>query len=227
MILTPNQLATIDRHLRKENWLLNEDLIAELTDHYVTGLEYRMTTGVAFDAALREVYAGFGGRKGLLKMEEEYAYNQFRQAKLESRSFLLAYLKPPRLVFSLLIFAGLYQLVSSNPIHNRYSLVAGGLCMVVFAVSISTSFMYVINKFRNYDKPKITNNRYIIEIVGVVLLNCGLISIIAVGPETWLTSSFYEQHRVFFTTLTLTISVIYLLSVAEYVRKSLPRHKST
>ena len=34
-MLTTAQLKFIDKHLRSDNWLINNDLIAELTDHYV------------------------------------------------------------------------------------------------------------------------------------------------------------------------------------------------
>jgi hypothetical protein len=67
-MLTPAQLTAIDQHLRKENWLLNEDLITELTDHYINGISDRLASGMAFDVALQEIHTGFGGRKGLLKM---------------------------------------------------------------------------------------------------------------------------------------------------------------
>lgn len=77
MTFTTEQKTAIDRHLRKENWLLNEELIAELTDHYAEGIDERLTNGMSFEAALREVHAGFGGRKGLLKMEEGYQQQQF------------------------------------------------------------------------------------------------------------------------------------------------------
>ena len=34
-MLTTAQLKLIDKHLHSDNWLTNNDLIAELTDHYV------------------------------------------------------------------------------------------------------------------------------------------------------------------------------------------------
>ncbi|WP_256366029.1 hypothetical protein [Spirosoma sp. KCTC 42546] len=41
-MLTPIQLSAIDNHLRKENWLLNEDLITELTDHYINSIDEKL-----------------------------------------------------------------------------------------------------------------------------------------------------------------------------------------
>ncbi|QDK77814.1 hypothetical protein EXU85_04085 [Spirosoma sp. KCTC 42546] len=81
-MLTPAQLTAIDNHLRKENWLLNNDLIAELTDHYAVGIEDRLDKGMAFDTAILELHSGFGGRKGLLKMEEEYQRQKALQLSL-------------------------------------------------------------------------------------------------------------------------------------------------
>ncbi|OIN60175.1 hypothetical protein [Arsenicibacter rosenii] len=71
-MLTNDQLAAIDRHLRKDNWLLNEDLIAELTDHYANAITEAVANGQAFDSALANVHHSFGERKGLLSMEETY-----------------------------------------------------------------------------------------------------------------------------------------------------------
>ncbi len=71
-MLTTDQLAAINRHLRKDNWLLNEELITELTDHYANGITEAMEQGQSFDNALAAVHHSFGGRKGLLAMEETY-----------------------------------------------------------------------------------------------------------------------------------------------------------
>ncbi|MFD1142250.1 hypothetical protein ACFQ4C_14080 [Larkinella insperata] len=81
MTLNPAQLQAIDSHLRKENWLINEELIAELTDHYASGIAERTERGMPFGQALREVHDGFGGRQGLLNMEE--TYQSHRAKRLE------------------------------------------------------------------------------------------------------------------------------------------------
>ena len=112
MNLTSDQLATIDRHLRKENWLLNEALIAELTDHYATGIADRMVQGQAFSEALIEVYKGFGWRKGLLKMEEEYGIQKKRQTILMAWREVKPFFVGQRIPITIAIFAGLYQLDS-------------------------------------------------------------------------------------------------------------------
>jgi hypothetical protein len=68
----PQFFSPIDRHLRQDNRLVNEELIAELTDHYVVGIAERMAQGLSFNAALRDMHDNFGGRKGLQTMERQY-----------------------------------------------------------------------------------------------------------------------------------------------------------
>jgi hypothetical protein len=78
-MLTTDQLTAIDRHLRKDNWLLNEELIAELTDHYANAVMDAMGQGSSFDQAINDVHKTFGGRKGLLAMEETYQTEKAKQ----------------------------------------------------------------------------------------------------------------------------------------------------
>lgn len=114
-MLTPNQLTAIDRHLRKENWLLNEDLIAELTDHYVIGVGERIAKGMSIDAAIRDIHQNFGGRKGLLKMEEEYQINQTRQAGRLVKNTMRSYFQRPRLCITVLLLILVYALLRVLP----------------------------------------------------------------------------------------------------------------
>ncbi|GAB2600038.1 hypothetical protein [Spirosoma areae] len=108
MALTSDQLNAIERHLRKENWLLNEDLIAELADHYVAGLEDRLASGMTFDTALQEIHANFGGRKGLLKMEEDYQLQQYRQMGWLEWKTVRSFVEGPRWPVTVAVFASLY-----------------------------------------------------------------------------------------------------------------------
>lgn len=66
MNLTQDQLTAINRHPRKENWLPNEDLIAELTDHYANGISDRLARGVPFDTAIEHVHTGTVALRKLL-----------------------------------------------------------------------------------------------------------------------------------------------------------------
>lgn len=114
-MLTPTQLALIDKHLRSDNWLLNNDLIAELTDHYVDAISDKLAKGVAFEIALQDTYRSFGGRKGLLKMEENYVQTQ---AHTNSRVYRDAFKKAfqlPGLGYTLLAWTICYGLVRTFP----------------------------------------------------------------------------------------------------------------
>ena len=77
-MLTSTQIALIDKHLRSDNWLLNNGLITELTDHYQESIATYIAGGKTFDEALRAVHADFGGRKGLLAMEESFVVAQHK-----------------------------------------------------------------------------------------------------------------------------------------------------
>ena len=114
-MLTPAQLKLIDKHLRSDNWLLNNDLIAELTDHYVDAISDKLTEKVPFELALQDVHRSFGGRKGLLKMEENYS-------KMEAQTNLRVYrdvfkkaFQRPGLGYTLLIWAICYGIVRTFP----------------------------------------------------------------------------------------------------------------
>ena len=114
-MLTPAQLQRIDKHLRSDNWLLNNDLIAELTDHYVDAITDKLAQNVPFEVALQDVHRSFGGRKGLLEMEEKY---QKSQAHTNSRVYKDAFRKAfqwPGIGYTLLIWLCCYSLVRTLP----------------------------------------------------------------------------------------------------------------
>ena len=107
-MLTSAQLTAIENHLRKENWLLNEELITELTDHYVSGIEDRLGQGMAFDVAIREIHRNFGGRAGLLAMEEEKKRSRSPIIARQLRQLIGSYFRPPRLSLTLLLLGIAY-----------------------------------------------------------------------------------------------------------------------
>ena len=131
-MLTPEQKTAIDRHLRKENWLLNRDLIVELTDHYTEGVEERMANGTSFETAVREIHANFGGRKGLLHMEEEYQNQKYHQLELKEWRLVQSFMHGPRWFVSVLIFAGLFCL---NRWFEHQSMVESVSYIALFYVS--------------------------------------------------------------------------------------------
>ncbi|WP_077923282.1 hypothetical protein [Spirosoma sp. 209] len=219
---TSHQLDAIDRHLRKENWLLNEEFIAELTDHYISSITDRLAEGSSFEQALASVHQDFGGRTGLLNMEEQYAHNQFLRTRRTSRAVFLAYLKPPRLAISLLLLACFYQLTSAYPHHGRYAMIQGGLMALVLGGGVAAAFILLIERFKSRQNS-ITNHRKLISI-GVLVGNFGLVTLVALGPEIWVEPAFYNQHVHVFDAAGLTASVIYLLSTVEYLMKAWPTY---
>ncbi len=109
-MLTPDQFNQIDQHLRKENWLLNEDFIAELTDHYAAGIDERMAHGSSFTDALRAVHTDFGGRKALLKMEEEAQKQQGRKYNRQEWQLIHLFTQGSRWYVSICLFAAMFLL---------------------------------------------------------------------------------------------------------------------
>ncbi len=113
-MLTSQQLADVDRHLRQDNWLLNDALVAELTDHYANAVAEKMGQGKTINDAVHEVDAGFGGRSGLSKLEKEYVRASNQTAWQAYRQILVKYVLPPRFLPFLVSGYGLYQLINEN-----------------------------------------------------------------------------------------------------------------
>ncbi|NID12062.1 hypothetical protein [Fibrivirga algicola] len=114
-MLTPAQLTLIDKHLRSDNWLLNNDLIAELTDHYVDAISDKLIQGIPFNLALLDVHRSFGGRKGLLNMEENYQQTQAQTNSRVYRNSVKKAFQLPGLGYTLLVWAVCYGLVRTFP----------------------------------------------------------------------------------------------------------------
>ncbi len=224
MNLTPDQLITIDRHLRKENWLLNEELIAELTDHYVTGISDRMAQGQAFGEALIEVYKGFGWRKGLLKMEEDFQNSQARGNVRAIKTLFLNYFQLPCIGVTLLIFTVFYTLVllykvSSghfSPDWLTYPALLG-MCVVYIL-----AFVHLIRNHTLTEKKKRINQ-------GLFMVVQGLSSLFSIG----LFSSFFLPITRLITdfplplSVALTLFVLFELVITEWLYSDLYTRKKT
>lgn len=137
-MLTHAQLTAIDQHLRKENWLLNEDLITELTDHYINGISDRLAQGMAFDIALREIHTGFGGRKGLLKMEEEYQVQRYRKLGQLEWQLISSFMDGSRRPITAGLFVVLYTVNTYLDVEDTVKTgLAVGFLFVTFSVLVS------------------------------------------------------------------------------------------
>ena len=149
-MLTTAQLQRIDKHLRSDNWLINNDLIAELTDHYVDAITDKLAQNVPFELAIQDVHRSFGGRKGLLEMEENY---QKTQAHTNSRVYKDAFKKAfqwPGIGYTVLIWAACYALVRTLPfaaIAEKFDSLsdltfAGIMCLTVGVFIYAFMLMY-------------------------------------------------------------------------------------
>ena len=106
MISLENQYR-IDDILRQENLLTNEDLIAELTDHYSVALEDRLGQGVNAETALLAINTDFGRRSGLQKLEKQYNRVSFRRYDALWWEAMRLQFRPKKLLF----LVGMWALV--------------------------------------------------------------------------------------------------------------------
>ncbi|SOD89769.1 hypothetical protein [Spirosoma fluviale] len=225
MRLTPAQLTAIDQHLRKENWLLNEDLITELTDHYINGISDRLASGTAFDVALREIHTGFGGRKGLLKMEEDYQVQSYRKhAQLEwqlIRSFMDGSKRP----ITVGLFVGLYIV---NTYFGAEDMVKTGLAVgflfvtASVLVSIAKSIFFFYQNRHEVSQAVMQPSSPVF--IAVYLLSVSLLLFNKYGLATYglsLPASVILSLRTLLETLCLVYYAAIVLSLKQVLRKSL------
>jgi hypothetical protein len=133
--MTTAQLQQIDKHLRSDNWLLNRAFIAEMADHYATAITDRMAAGEAFDAALRAVHTSFGGRRGLLAMEESFVAGQMRGAKREFWQLTFSVFRWPQAAVTLLVVLAV-GLILSHPVYSTYLAQGGNVAQAIVCAHV-------------------------------------------------------------------------------------------
>ncbi len=147
-MLTPAQLQRINKHLRTDNWLINNDLVAELTDHYADALTAKLAEGISFEVALQDVHRSFGGRKGLLAMEENYVHTKARTNGRVYRKAFAGAFRGVRLGQTGLLWLVVYALLSTLPIEQisaHINRAVGGLNAVAFSglmVALLAAYVY-------------------------------------------------------------------------------------
>ncbi len=151
-MLTPTQFKLIDKHLRHDNWLINNDLIAELMDYYVDAISAKLAEGMPFELALQDVYYSFGGRNGLLTMEENYLKTRPNARFHLYRSAFVNAFRAPGIGYTLLIFAScsvlaqllqmewLSQQIDAVRLAGRGWLLTGSLVGLFWAARIQIQF---------------------------------------------------------------------------------------
>lgn len=121
-MLTLENKYHIDEQLRQENLLTNEDLIAELTDHYSIALDEQLQNGTNALVALTAINADFGGRKGLQKLERQYNRVTFHRYEQFWWQSIMNQFKANRviclLVLGTVVACGFWQTPQQNPWLN-------------------------------------------------------------------------------------------------------------
>lgn len=112
MNLIPDQLQAINWQLHHNNVLVNDALIAELTDHFAAAIAGRMATGEDFDAAGQHVLTQFGGWRGLADLQTQYVRAQNRAAWQAFGRIARQYVAGPRLLITLPLLTGTYWLLT-------------------------------------------------------------------------------------------------------------------
>ncbi|GAB3510048.1 hypothetical protein GCM10027341_47910 [Spirosoma knui] len=124
MHLTHEQARQIDSHLRsnltKVQWWHQDEFVAELTDHYITGISERMERGMPFEAALQDVFAGFGKRAGLERLELNYRMLRAKEDRRAMMRLMVSYFGFPRLFISLPLITLLFQVKTIVPSFLDY-----------------------------------------------------------------------------------------------------------
>lgn len=210
--MTPHQLQLIDKHLRADNWLLSKELIAELTDHYVAGISDRMAAGESFDDALRAVHSGFGGRKGLLALEEQFEQEQARRPRRLMRKILLSYLQWPRAVYTIALVATLVYLSSTNVLASKVTYAAN------FAGAVAVGHFLILllgTWYRQWKKqsPRLTN-----QTQSMIYSHYGLICWVVVWPRFFLKGETSATANWLLSVLVIVTVVLYELAVGGFLK---------
>ncbi|MDJ1486419.1 hypothetical protein QNI16_38435 [Cytophagaceae bacterium YF14B1] len=144
MALTTEYIRKIQEHLSSFQ-LEEKEFLAEMTDHYISAIETQMNKEVSFEAALQLTDTEFGGRMGLIELEESYRqlmgktvlglyWNEFKRA-ITRVSSLLVFLAIGSFFFTV-------ALKSKNPLNiNDFMkgfIVGLSLISMVFIIQIGT-----------------------------------------------------------------------------------------
>lgn len=109
-MLLPEHTYEIDYFFRTVLRLSNEDLIAELTDHFSASIEEQMDRGITFPESLHTIFSDFGGRKGLQQMERQYNSITFRQFDKVWKEAILSQFHTPNLWVTVAVYVGVFAL---------------------------------------------------------------------------------------------------------------------
>jgi hypothetical protein len=224
MALSPDQLAAIDRHLRKENWLLNESLIAELTDHYANATADLLAQGISFELALVDVQKAFGGRKGLLKMEEEFGITQYRSTIRLTRQLFKSYFRLPRLRWTVSLFVFIYGIAFNWHLVKPFVPQLGDWSFVALMTGIAVLYFWSFFRLANPETLISDNVRSWQPGVFIGQGTVGLSSLIffanALIPANW----FWSQYPLP-VTLGVTLALLWEAACFEVIFQTARKHQ--
>lgn len=147
MKLEKEHIALIENHLRNTCWLENQDFIDEMTDHYACALEEKLGEGKAWKEAMNEIYASFGYRSGLMKMEQKSIRNQhYLGLKYYGNSFKNYFIKFPNNLLAVFAFSIFYVLLTDFAVNPK------DLIKVICWGLQSCGFVVIIIAFGFYNK---------------------------------------------------------------------------
>lgn len=234
MNLTIDQLAAIDWQLRHKRLLQNEELIAELTDHFAVAISEQMMVGQSFNEAGETVMTMFGGWVGLVKLQKDYVQAQNRAAWATFGRVALSYLITPRLLLTLLLLVSTYYLLQAYWERAFYGL---GSLNVTFSVLISFG-VNALNKqkWSRQDLKELTNKwaeqpvaairnsqagaRWVINIMGILAFNVPINLYLFFFPFTF-DRSFNPSFTVY-ATIGFVVSYIGYFCIAELIYRHHP-----
>jgi len=212
-MLAPDQLNQIDQHLRKENWLLNEELIAELTDHYAAGIDERMAHGLSFIDALRAVHTDFGGRKALLQMEEETQKQQAIRYRRYEWQLIRSFTQGSRWYVSICLCAAMFLL---SFYAEQYEMFVSANLRGFFVVQ-SLVVGHILEYIFFYAKARHNTNflscHHTAPVFILIYLFCFLtLAIEQYGASFW-GYPFSDTKAIVLTTILSTLCLVYYIAV--------------
>ena len=157
MKLTENQKENIRLHLVEWNELKDNELIDELTDHYITCIESKLDEGKAFEDAKKEIYMSFGGMWGIKKMEEKrQSDHNGRVYKIFKSTFLSYFSSPKMLTFVVL---GVLSMFLTN---NHFVAFGKFTALMLFGVMLAYSVFINIKKIKHAKK-----NYFVTQLINI------------------------------------------------------------
>lgn len=227
MTLSPDQLQAIDRHLRRENWLLNENLIDELTDHYAAGITEKMAKGQPFDDSLIEVSRGFGFRAGLLKLEAEFVQVANKTAWAEYKRVLWLYARVPGLLCLPIVAFVVWHLLFQYWHVTSIILLILNCSMFVLVNWPWWRWNLEENKFdwenrplRGYYQRKLAGAEKVTSLVSGAALSLFVLVYLLYFPITW--THLYNADSPALAAFWFTLSFIGYASVAKFTYRRNP-----